>query len=269
MNNRDFYPAANGAYSKPFNMSSFKTHESGYESNYDQGEDGDEDMTDWEAEDDASGVNSADLPTYKDLVKMKKLGMKAQYGKGHFGSKRECKTISVPSTCYKQVCLGKNCKDVPYPCMKNKEQCIMVPAWIPGWRRKWREFKQQGGLAQLKLQSVGLPIPGSTPDPSSSPTPQEPQGSGLTCEQLAAKYGIIGGKTFGTANDAIKQEWMTRKCTSAPGTQFVPGEAPSEGGRLAVVTDLFKNKGTMILAIAIILIIIIAVVMYMKRRAKS
>jgi len=101
-----------------------------------------------------------ELPKFRYLVRAKKLEYKAQYGKAHIGTRRECKNVPYPSTCYKVV-LGVN---TPYPCMKNKQVCINIPTWVWGWRKKWREFKQAGGLAQLKMQSKGMaPIPGYVP----------------------------------------------------------------------------------------------------------
>jgi len=117
--------------------------------------------------------SETELPKFRHLVRAKKLEYKAQYGKAHIGSRRECKNVPYPSTCYKKV-YGVN---VPYPCSKNKEVCINIPTWVWGWRKKWREFKQSGGLAQLKMQSKGMaPIPGYTdPAPTTSPTPKPPK----------------------------------------------------------------------------------------------
>lgn len=53
-----------------------------------------------------------------------------------------------------------------------------------GWRKRWRDFKRAGGLAQLRMQSKGLaPIPSSTPSIVTPPstvipntsTPQKPK----------------------------------------------------------------------------------------------
>src|ERR1700741_2932579 len=73
----------------------------------------DQESTDFEESDlsDVGGINEADLPTYRQLVKSKKLELKAAYGKGHFDSKT------------KKVCTGgftgshQECgPDIPYPC---------------------------------------------------------------------------------------------------------------------------------------------------------
>ena len=128
---------------------------------------------------DVGGVSDADMPTYRQLVRAKKLELKAQYGKGHLDTK----------TAYKKVCVGgfngthQECKNVPYPCPTfqnplkkcDKRVCVNVPtwdsnincndvpypeiSWIPGWRKQWRIFKRDGGLSQLKMTSQGLLTP--------------------------------------------------------------------------------------------------------------
>lgn len=149
----------------------------------------DEEYTEYEGE--ASSFpeeefSETELPKFRHLVRAKKLEMKAQYGKAHIGT--TTKTIQVPSTCYRTVNVPYPCptikqplktcyrsSSVPYPC--TKDQTINVPIWVWGWRKKWREFKQSGGLAQLKMQSKGMaPIPGYTdPAPTTSPTPKPPK----------------------------------------------------------------------------------------------
>lgn len=117
-----------------------------------------------------------ELPKFRHLVRAKKLEYKAQYGKAHAGTRRECKIVSVPSTCYKRVCAFGKCADVAYPCMKNQEVCVNIPTWTWGWRKKWREFKQAGGLAQLKMQSKGMMPPPNTT--TTTPTGNPPRGGG-------------------------------------------------------------------------------------------
>ena len=133
-----------------------------------------EDYTEYEGEEAETDVPQEDLPKFRVLVRNKKLELKAQYGKAHFGTRRECKNVPFPTTCYKQVCAFGKCANVPYPCMKNREVCGNIPVWVWGWRKKWREFKRDGGLAQLKMQSKGLapiPTPDLTPTPTYTPTP--------------------------------------------------------------------------------------------------
>jgi len=109
----------------------------------------DEESVEYEGEDTEVGVPEADLPKFRTLVKNKKLEMKAQYGKGHMKAttKQECNTVKVPCPTFSQP--FKTC---------DKRVCVNVPSvqWVWGWRKKWREFKQQGGLAQLKQQAKGL-----------------------------------------------------------------------------------------------------------------
>lgn len=128
---------------------------------------------------DAGGISDADMPSFRQLVRAKKLELKAQYGKGHFDNK----------TAYKRVCAGgfngthQECKNLPYPCPTfqnplkkcDKRVCVNIPtwdsnincndvpypeiSWIPGWRKQWRIFKRDGGLAQLKMKAKGLLTP--------------------------------------------------------------------------------------------------------------
>lgn len=139
-----FYPVRYGLYGAMAKSEGLMPSES---SSY-EGEDGDEDMTEYEGEaGEVGGVPEVALPTFRQLVKSKKLNLKATYGKGHF----------------KKVGKNKTCADGPGASL----------VWCSGWRKKWRQFKQQGGLAQLKLQAIGeQPIPSSTPTPP--PTPPMP-----------------------------------------------------------------------------------------------
>lgn len=166
-----------------------------------------------------------ELPKFRQLVRAKKLELKAQYGKAHFDTRRECKMVPTPSTCYKTVSIPypciKNAKattcyknsSVPYPCTVNKEVCINIPTWVWGWRKKWREFKQAGGLAQLKMISRGMaPMPTPTTNdpntPTYTPTPT-PRGGGKRSvgeqidlnhlgEQDVIQEASIGKNIFGT-----------------------------------------------------------------------
>lgn len=134
-----------------------------------------------------------ELPKFRQLVRAKKMELKAQYGKAHVGTKP--KVIQVPATCYKTVSVPYPCptfreplktcyknSNVPYPC--TKDQTIQVPTWVWGWRKKWREFKQSGGLAKLKMVSKGMAdistvlgssnLPPQIPSDFSNPTPNKP-----------------------------------------------------------------------------------------------
>lgn len=151
--------------------------------------DGDEESVEYEYEDsEVGGVEPADLPKFRSLVRAKKVALKNQYGKGHFknesSTSRECKTIKVPQGYTDRQCrtiLRKEvCVNVPKVRMVDKEVCVNVPhvkiVWVSGWRKKWKEFKQAGGLKDFKAQSKGLApltpsVPTSTPTPASAPTP--------------------------------------------------------------------------------------------------
>ncbi len=98
-------------------------------------------------------------------MRQKKLELKAQYGKGHF-SVGECGIYPLCIwDCSKENNQNKDC------CIKRHEWKLCRDqnrgVWVPGWRRKWREFKRDGGLAQLKLQSKCLN--GTPPQPSKKP----------------------------------------------------------------------------------------------------
>ncbi len=121
-----------------------------------------EDSVEYENELPEEEFTEEELPKFRHLVRAKKLEYKAQYGKAHLQTK----------TAYKKVCLGGwvDIKgDGKGPIWKSDINCTNIPypqiTWVWGWRKKWREFKQAGGLAQLKMQSKGTaPIPGYVPD---------------------------------------------------------------------------------------------------------
>lgn len=140
-------------------------------------------------------------------------------------------------------CLGgfiggtnRECKNVPTPegYTELEEVCINVPkirlVWVSGWRKKWREFKRDGGLAQLKLQSKGLYTPPSSEDnyippqptytpPQQQQTPPEPEFDEYqewSCQELSNEFGIIGGQTFGTAPTTAINSWRNRNCNTKP-----------------------------------------------------
>jgi hypothetical protein len=121
----------------------------------------DEENTDSEPSDE-EGVYEEELPKYRTLVKNKKLELKAQYGKARIVMERQCNR-GIPYPCPTKDNLRKICY---------KEVCVNVPKTQWGWRKKWREFKQAGGLAKLKMQARGLaPIePTVTPPTTAAKT---------------------------------------------------------------------------------------------------
>lgn len=128
----------------------------------DEAEYEDEESVEYEESDasEAGGVDEADLPKFRQLVRAKKLEYKAKYGKAHFGKQKKCQNVKVPCPTWKNPL--KMC---------DKKVCVDVPKFITGWRKQWRKFKQQGGLAQLKQQSKGaapIPAPVNTTTPSTT-----------------------------------------------------------------------------------------------------
>lgn len=124
--------------------------------------DGNEDSVEDEGEAAEAGVSSEDAPKFRKLVREKKLAMKAQYGKGHF----------VKTT-------KKTCKKV-----LGKERCISTPEvkWVSGWRKKWKEFKNSGGLAQLKQQAKGYVNTGTPTGKETTTTETETTSTPTTTE---------------------------------------------------------------------------------------
>lgn len=163
-----FYPVRYGLYGAMTKSEGLMPSEM---SNYDEGEDGDEDMTEYE--DEAGEVGGVeDLPKFRTLVKNKKLELKNQYGKGYYvvtkRFKKKATCVEALTDCeYREV--GDRVGKITANLHPNKTK------WVSGWRKKWREFKQAGGLAQLKLQARGvIPIPTA---PSITPPPPPPAAS--------------------------------------------------------------------------------------------
>lgn len=209
------------------------------DSGVDGGDGGDEEITDYEGEEsEVGGVPSPDLPRFRDLVKGKKLELKAQYGKGHF--KNESYTT-------------RDCKNVPYPCptwkeplkVCYKEVCVNVPhirvVWVAGWRKRWREFKQQGGLAQLKQQSQGTaPVntaPSTTPPPVSNP----PVGirNIIAATELDTAVLIHPRKTL---VDAVKQDTTKQETGTEQGIKSSEQSSPEQSKPSSESTSTTEGK---------------------------
>ena len=168
-----------------------------------------EDYTEYEGEEAETdgGVEADALPKFRQLVRMKKLEMKAQYGKAHIGSRRECKQVPYPG--FKKQCkkVGKKNVCINVPTTLYKEVCVNIPVWVPGWRKKWREFKRSGGLAQLKMQAKGLAplqFPGQTLINTG------------TGEPIA--IGPKGGKSLGISKGEVPLGINQGNVASIPGT---------------------------------------------------
>jgi hypothetical protein len=217
---------------------------------------------------DAGGVSDADMPTFRQLVRAKKTELKAQYGKGRFDNK----------TAYKRVCAGGFVDikgDGKPPIWKSDINCTNVPypeiSWIPGWRKQWRIFKRDGGLAQLKMKSRGLLTPQEQAALDNSPTPTPPpvNFNGYSCSQLISEFNIIPGKSFGTAPVDAITAWRSKKCTgpaikiNKPDyVQRTSGEEDASGN---------TNKKMFIFgAIALVIIIaILLIIMVVKSKKTS
>ena len=148
----------------------------------------DEEYTEYEneeAEYESEGgddITAAELPKFRELVRNKKLELKAQYGKAKIsvfecGIKPLNPDLAHPNVpciwdCSKSKHTNKDC------CAKNRQQAqkradqrTKIANWercrsenkgmiVWGWRKRWRDFKRAGGLAQLRMQAKGLtPIP--------------------------------------------------------------------------------------------------------------
>jgi len=90
--------------------------------------------------------------------------------------------------------------------------------WVPGWRRKWREFKKAGGLNELRDQCRGV-VPPTIVHDSAPPR---------SCADMERDFDIIAGVSWGTADPAIRNEWVAKGCkgtakkTQEKGT-YTPG----------------------------------------------
>lgn len=210
--------------------------------------DGDEESVEYEYEDsEVGGVEPADLPKFRSLVRAKKVALKNQYGKGHFknesSTSRECKTIKVPQGYTDRQCrtiLRKEvCVNVPKVRMVDKEVCVNVPhvkiVWVSGWRKKWKEFKQAGGLKDFKAQSKGLaplspvvPAPTPTTNPASVPTPSN----------------VVFSNNSKINRKAVldKREQEKNNPSSTSTTKGTDSKSPSEEGSEEVESTTEKKK---------------------------
>ena len=212
--------------------------------------DGNEESVESESEEEeVGGVDSADLPKYRQLVKQKKIELRDTYGKGRLKgetfTKRECKTIKVPESYTDRVCNNVNypcptwnsplksctkqvCVNVPKVRMIDKEVCVNIPyvrmKWISGWRKKWREFKRNGGLQQLRLQSQGIvPIVPETPTPTPTPTPTTTP----TPINQRAKF-LLRGTSRSLKNDIVDNKAVVKDSEEVKKTNLTNDESSKE-----------------------------------------
>lgn len=217
-----------------------------------------EDNTEYEGEESEIGDTSdTDLPKFRTLVRNKKLELKAQYGKARIERTTKEVCINVPYTNWdsnincKEVCVKWNwkfeCQERQNKCLGGfiggtRRECTNVPrfSWVSGWRKQWREFKRNGGLAQLKLQSKGLyapPSPQNTytpqpiyfaPTPPPTPEPEFDEYQDWSCQDLSNEFGIIAGITFGTAPTSAINSWIKRGCNTKPIVEETEPETTEE-----------------------------------------
>jgi len=127
---------------------------------------------------DESGVPATDLPKFRQLVRAKKLALKAQYGRGRL------------EIIYRRV-WGVN-----------------IPAGvrrIHGWRYYWKHYKFHGGMAQLKLQAQTPEIILPPPPP---PPPSEPSILTTTGVKLTPSVFPTGDTTGDTKRKELGATWI-------------------------------------------------------------
>jgi len=228
----------------------------------------DQDSTEYENSDatDAGGVSDSDMPSFKQLVKAKKLELKAQYGKGRLDSK----------TAYKRVCAGGFVDikgDGKPPIWKSDINCSNVPypeiSWIPGWRKQWRIFKRDGGLAQLKMKAQGLITPQEQAalDNAPPPTPPPVNFNGYSCSKLISEFNIIPGRSFGTAPVEAITAWRSKKCTGPAKNN--PNSVQRTSGEEDDASGSSNKKMFIFGAIALVVIIAILIIIMVVKSKKT
>ena len=126
---------------------------------------GNEDMTEPEPIDIPADIPVEDLPRFRILVRNKKLELKAQFGKRRLVLRRCGPKPARVWARYNPPWVRTNNNKDKYDANTDDfnrdlsawNTCRSGPrGWQPGWRKKWRQFRQGGGLAQLKLQAKGM-----------------------------------------------------------------------------------------------------------------
>lgn len=225
-----FYPMGYGLYGAMGRSEGIMPSES---SSYD--EDGDEDSVEGEGEEGGLGIEQADLPRFRQLVRDKKLSLKATYGKTKWYVTE--RWVLGPG-------VGAEA---------NVAQAFLHPdktRKVSGWRKKWKDFKSAGGLAQLKLQSKGLtptltPIPAPIPTTTLTPipAPTTPKNTTTILKNLKKKL----------LNKAV-----VYKSTS-------PTTTANEEEEVAKLED---KKPVMKIVVIVLIVVIIAIGAYMILRKK-
>jgi hypothetical protein len=109
------------------------------------GADGDEESVEYESSDaaEAGGVPEADMPKFRQLVRAKKAELKAKYGKTHYVKRNEsCSDAGISEAAW----IARAYLSGGIGLLDHNKKCT-------GWRKKWKDYKKQGGLGALKIQA--------------------------------------------------------------------------------------------------------------------
>jgi hypothetical protein len=132
--------------------------------------------------------------------------------------------------------------------------------WVSGWRKEWRKFKKAGGLNQLRDQCRGV-----VPPPHASAPPR-------SCADMERDFDIIAGQSWGTADPAIKNEWIAKGCkgtAKAIANKIVANkETDMQGSRTSGEETPPTDNKKMYIIIAVIVLIVIATIFIIKRQMK-
>jgi hypothetical protein len=96
-------------------------------------------------------------------------------------------------------------------------------------------------LAVQRILGINLPSPTSMTPQIFSEAPIQAQAptiaplandeyKDVSCQDLSNQYGIINGQTFGTANEAVRNSWISRGCNTSPEEKPVRGRPLTSGG---------------------------------------
>lgn len=191
-----FYPMGYGLYGAMGRSEGIMPSES---SSYTEGEDGDENSVEGEGEESGLGIEVADLPRFRQLVRKKKITLKATYGKTKWYVTEQW---GCPIACGPGVGGEANWFQAGLHPNKTRK--------VSGWRKQWKNFKQAGGLATLKLQSKELtPIPTTTTPPTENvPTTTVPSFSNIfsNINIKPIKKAVVIKGTLPTTTTAIEDE---------------------------------------------------------------
>lgn len=235
----------------------------------------DEEYTEYEneeAEYESEGgddITAAELPKFRELVRNKKLELKAQYGKAKIsvfecGIKPLNPDLAHPNVpciwdCSKSKHTNKDC------CAKNRQQAqkradqrTKIANWercrsenkgmiVWGWRKRWRDFKRAGGLAQLRMQAKGLaPIPtpsSSTPSNVVSQTTTPKKTFTLIPPTKNTKITDFSNNSKINRKAVLdKREQEKNNPSSTSTTKGTDSKSPSEEGSEEVESTTEKKK---------------------------